>query len=422
MLSIFASAASWAPPAEVKQAAEKSHWAVLIAGSSGYGNYRHQSDVCHAYQIMKKNGIAEDKIIVLAVDDIANSNSNPYPGQVFNKPTANGVAGVDVYSGCKIDYSGSMVTPDTFVKVLTGDSAGLNSGKVLKSTKKDRVFVNFVDHGGVNIIGFPRTTMHAKELVGALTTMSTQNMYKELVFYLEACESGSMFPAGTLQPGMYATTAANAKESSYGTYCSPDDEVNGKKIGSCLGDLYSVNWMQDSDKASRGETLEKQFQNVKKLTTKSHVLEFGDTSIAAEPLVDFQGDSAAAPSVTEDAALLLRSSMDARDAEVASAYQRYMATGSAAAADELTGYVQDRKIADARFQAIVAAAGVNGILEQATPDQIDFECHYAAHSMYVSSCGDWSTGALKHSATLAKLCAATSTASVRAAIAAACPK
>jgi len=298
---------------------------------------------------------------------------------------------------------------------------------VLGSTSKSKVFINFVDHGGVGLIGFGTQVMHVTQLAAALKTMHTKGMYKELVFYLEACESGSMFPEGTLQPGMYATTAANAKESSWGTYCGSDDMVDGKSIGSCLGDLYSVNWMQDSDKATSGETLEEQFTNVKKLTSKSHVLEFGDKDVAAEPLVDFQGDSNAArvatlSSATKDADLLLRSSMDARDAEVASAYQRFMTTGSAAAADELTGYIKDRKVANARFQAIVAAAGVNGILEQATPDQIDFECHFAAHSAYVSSCGDWSTGALKHSATLAKLCAATSTASVRAAIAAACPK
>ena len=26
-------------------------WAVLVAGSQGYFNYRHQADVCHAYQV-----------------------------------------------------------------------------------------------------------------------------------------------------------------------------------------------------------------------------------------------------------------------------------------------------------------------------------------------------------------------------------
>eukprot|EP00967_Tisochrysis_lutea_P085638 scaffold120320_cov33-Tisochrysis_lutea.AAC.3 len=100
-----------------------------------------------------------DQIIVMAVDDIANYASNPFPGKVFNKPSDIGDAGVDVYEGCAIDYSGALVTPETFKKVLLGDADGLNGGKVLQSTKNDRVFVNFVDHGGVNLIGFPKSTV-----------------------------------------------------------------------------------------------------------------------------------------------------------------------------------------------------------------------------------------------------------------------
>jgi len=46
---------------------------------------------------------------------------------------------------------------------------------------------------------------------------------------------------------IYATTAANAIESSSATYCNKDAIVNNKNIGTCLGDLYSVNWMEDSE-------------------------------------------------------------------------------------------------------------------------------------------------------------------------------
>merc|ERR1719316_2485074 len=102
LASLFASA----------QAAE---WAVLVAGSFGYSNYRHQADVCHAYQVVKSHGIKEENIIVMAYDDIAFHNSsgyvNPFPGQLFNKPTAAGTPGKDVYAGCKIDYKGDDVTP-----------------------------------------------------------------------------------------------------------------------------------------------------------------------------------------------------------------------------------------------------------------------------------------------------------------------
>jgi len=94
--------------------------------------------------------------------------------------------------------------------------------------------------------------------------MNTNQMYSEAVVYIEACESGSMFD-GILADNIniYATTAADPDESSWGTYCPPDDMVNGVHINSCLGDLYSVNWMEDSDAQNPSvETLATQFTTV----------------------------------------------------------------------------------------------------------------------------------------------------------------
>jgi legumain len=47
------------------------NWAVLVAGSNGWYNYRHQADVCHAYQILHKNGIPDSNIVVMMYDDLA---------------------------------------------------------------------------------------------------------------------------------------------------------------------------------------------------------------------------------------------------------------------------------------------------------------------------------------------------------------
>ena len=72
---------------------------------------------------------------------------------------------------------------------------------------------------------------------------------------------------------IYAVSAANAKESSLAAYCDPDDVIDGKHVGSCLGDLFSVNWMEDSDaKDITVETLESQYEEVKKKTSESHVM------------------------------------------------------------------------------------------------------------------------------------------------------
>lgn len=49
------------------------NWALLVAGSNGWFNYRHQADVCHAYQVLHNHGIPDSNIVVMMFDDIAQS-------------------------------------------------------------------------------------------------------------------------------------------------------------------------------------------------------------------------------------------------------------------------------------------------------------------------------------------------------------
>lgn len=51
-------------------------WALLVAGSNGYYNYRHQADVCHSYHVLRNHGIPAANIITMMYDDIANHEVN----------------------------------------------------------------------------------------------------------------------------------------------------------------------------------------------------------------------------------------------------------------------------------------------------------------------------------------------------------
>lgn len=202
--------------------AETDHWAVLVTGSKGYTNYRHQADVCHAYHIMRKNGIPQEQIILLSYNDVVNAKENPFPGKLFNKPD-----GDDVYAGCKIDYEGEACNSHNFVNVLKGNSSGVvgGNGKVLKSNENSKVFVYFVDHGAPGFIYFPdieNDKLYADVFNATIYQMYTTKMYKELVIYMEACYSGSMFEGILPQDwNVYVMTAANAHEPSRATYCHP---------------------------------------------------------------------------------------------------------------------------------------------------------------------------------------------------------
>jgi len=299
--------------------AAKEHWAVIVAGSNTYQNYRHQADACHAYQIAKSKGISEDHIIMMAYDDIANNPRNPFPGQLFNKPTADGDAGNDVYAGCNIDYKGDDVTPDNFVKVLTGTA----SGKSLQSTSDDNVFIFFSDHGAPGLIAFPgnQPVLHKTELQSTLKTMSDNKMFNKLTFYLETCESGSMFEDMNI-PNVYALSAANPTESSWGAYCGSGAKVNGVSINSCLGDLFSVNWMEDAESVdTTSESLDTAFNLIRTKTDRSQVLQWGDTSFTDDKVSEFIGDlDLLSASQAEDPS---KSAVSARQVDMARLYSMY---------------------------------------------------------------------------------------------------
>jgi len=91
-----------------------------------------------------------------------------------------------------------------------------------------------------------------------------------MVIYIEACESGSMLEDLPSTMNIYATTAANAEESSYACYYD-------QKRHTYLGDVYSVVWMEDSDAEQIDkETLFQQYSVTKDKTNTSHVMEYGD--------------------------------------------------------------------------------------------------------------------------------------------------
>ncbi|KAM9354687.1 legumain [Pholidichthys leucotaenia] len=257
------------------------NWVVLVAGSNGWYNYRHQADVCHAYQIVHRNGIPDEQIVVMMYDDLAENEENPTPGILINRPN-----GTDVYKGVPKDYTGENVTPENFLAVLKGDASNVKggSGKVLKSGPNDHVFVYFTDHGAPGLLAFPDSELHVDALQEAIKYMYDNKKYKKMVFYIEACESGSMMNQLPRDLNVYATTAANPEESSYACYYDEERDTY-------LGDVYSVMWMEDSDAEDlTKETLRDQFRIVKKLTNTSHVMQYGNLTINHMKVIKFQGN------------------------------------------------------------------------------------------------------------------------------------
>ena len=81
--------------------------------------------------------------------------------------------------------------------------------------------------------------------------------------------------------------------------CSPGmDPSPPEEYTTCLGDLYSVAWLENADVADlRAESLKKQYQAVRARTSQnftymqgSHVMRFGDLAMAEEPAARWEGE------------------------------------------------------------------------------------------------------------------------------------
>lgn len=267
----------------------------------------------------------------------------------------------------------------------------------------------FSDHGAPGLVAFPNEELYADQLNSAFENMYTNNMYKQLVFYLETCESGSMF-ANHLKDNLniYAVTAANPSESSWGTYCYPSDMVNGKHMGTCLGDLFSVNWMENADAvAPNSESLEEQFTLLVKETDKSHVMRYGTLSFTNEAIGEFEGDLDASeekfldrifgrelknksrPHLNPDRH---SSTVSSRDAKLHHLYAKVSENGNHKAHIDLSTELNHRMRVDevfAEFKGHLLGA------EQYYAPQ-NFECLRALVNTYKQSCGPLEDYSLKY--------------------------
>uniref|UniRef100_A0A0K8SFZ5 legumain n=2 Tax=Lygus hesperus TaxID=30085 RepID=A0A0K8SFZ5_LYGHE len=329
---------------------ETNSWALLVAGSNGYYNYRHQADICHSYHVMINEGIPAEKIIVMMYNDIAYNTDNPTPGVIINKPN-----GTNVYAGVKIDYTGDDLTPQNFLNILSGNKTsmkGIGTGRDIESDENTNLFVYFADHGGTGMLCFPNDNLMADDLENTLSQMRRKKKYDKFIFYVEACESGSMFdnilPEHT---DIFVMTAAARDESSWGWYC--DD-------GTCLGDEFSVRWMEhmDSEKTGTLETFFHQYQHVRTAVTKSHVQVYGDFSLGPEELTPNKKHPTYSETVPGDVV-----SVSSREAALH--YLRHKISKSNDVAEKqklqnkLDEIVKARKLGDQLFDEFVMAATAN---------------------------------------------------------------
>ncbi|CAG2108590.1 unnamed protein product [Medioppia subpectinata] len=89
--------------------------------------------------MIRGNGIPEENIIVMQPDDIANNKLNPTPGKVKSEFT-----GSDVYHGVPKHYTGADVSVENFLGVLKGDPKFAKLVYYMEACESGSMWANFL--------------------------------------------------------------------------------------------------------------------------------------------------------------------------------------------------------------------------------------------------------------------------------------
>ena len=183
----------------------KDNYAVLVAASEGWYNYRHQADVLGFYQYLKGKGYDDDHIILIMADDIANNELNPLQGVVRRE-----IGGRNLYENVKIDYKLGNLTLEDLKQILTGEPSE-KYPVTLGSSENDNVLFFWSGHGTKKGWSWKETEDVSPEF--AREMFSAMKFRKQFAI-IETCYSGVVGEGCTGIPGLLMMTAANPYEPS----------------------------------------------------------------------------------------------------------------------------------------------------------------------------------------------------------------
>jgi ABC-type branched-subunit amino acid transport system substrate-binding protein len=183
----------------------KDNYAVLVAASEGWKNYRHQADVLGFYHYLKGEGYDDDHIILIMADDIAYNERNPLQGVVRRE-----VSGNNLYEDVVIDYKLGDLSLGDLKQILTSEPSDAYP-VTLGSSKSDNVLFFWSGHGTQNGWKWKETeNLNADFAKSVFSDMQFRKMFA----IIETCYSGGVAQGCIGIPGLLMMTAANPYETS----------------------------------------------------------------------------------------------------------------------------------------------------------------------------------------------------------------
>lgn len=194
-------------------------YAVLVQGSNGWNNYRHQADVLSVYQMLKTKGFDDDHIILIIDKALASDAMNPEPGIIRAEDGGN-----DLLAGCSMDYDNANISPSDISNILLGVKTD-KTPVVLPKDAGQNVLLFWSGHGhnhannGANELAWRNADvgrgMTADLLRQTISLMHQQGHYRKMFVLTEPCFSEAVITPLVGIPGVLAMSSAGTFEQSF---------------------------------------------------------------------------------------------------------------------------------------------------------------------------------------------------------------
>ena len=213
-------------------------YAVLVQGSNGWNNYRHQADVLSVYQQLKQNGYDDEHIILIIDKALATDARNANPGVVRSSAD-----GPNLLAGAVVDYDNATLTAADISDILLGNMTA-TTPVVLPRDAGQNVLLYWSGHGhnkvgnGANELvwlgadtgqGFTDERMHQ-----TVAAMHEGGIYRKLFVITEPCYSQNVITPLVGIPGVLAMCGAGAYEQSFADNWNSD-------LGVWMRDRFTYN-------------------------------------------------------------------------------------------------------------------------------------------------------------------------------------
>ena len=211
--------------------ARTDQYAVLVQGSDGYLNYRHQADVLSVYQALRRGGFDDDHIILITDATMAQHDRNPQPGTVRNAPGGPDLlGGTDQLPKAVVDYDSRDLTALDVANILTGRQTS-TTPTVLPQGEGHNVLLYWSGHGrsqsqgGADEFVWRDTRAGQGFTADMLRQTASQMQFRKLCIAAEPCYGERVIRAIEGIPGVIAMSGASAAEQSWADHWNNDARI-----------------------------------------------------------------------------------------------------------------------------------------------------------------------------------------------------